>query len=104
MLLLALAFTAITNSVWPWLIAVMCISVTLYGVRNARLSTQIQLLFVVALSGGLGTEIVRMIYFALADMPGYVPAYRHALIVSLGSVCRTGGDDCRVFATKTDEV
>jgi ABC-type antimicrobial peptide transport system permease subunit len=44
-------------------------------------------LFVAALGGGLGTEIVRTIYFALADMPGYVPAYRHALIVSLGSVC-----------------
>ncbi len=84
--LLGLAFTAITNSAWPWLLAVIGIAAGLLLGRNARLTTRVQLIFVGALGGGLSTEIVRAIYHASTGTGSDAGMYRHVLIVSLGSV------------------
>lgn len=86
--LLGLAVVAILNHSWPWLAAVVGSGVSLYVSRNARLATRVQLIFVGALAGGLGAEIVRTIYVtgqpsAAASNSGM---YKQALIVSLGTV------------------
>jgi Na+/phosphate symporter len=83
--LIGLAFTAITNSSWPWLSAVMGIALALYLARNARLTTRVQLILVAALGGGLGAEIVRTFYLVASGDAGSVGLYRHVLIVALGS-------------------
>jgi len=79
-----LAFTAITHSFWPWLLAVMGIGVALYLARNARLTTRVQLILVGALGGGLGAEIVRTVYSAVTGTADGGGQYRQVLIVALG--------------------
>jgi hypothetical protein len=83
--LIGLALAAILNQSWPWLAAVIGIGVSFFGSRNARLATRIQLIFVGALGGGLGAEIVRTIY--LTDQPTASGGmYKQVLIVSLGTI------------------
>ena len=86
--LLGLAFVAILNYSWPWLAAVVGSGIGLFSGRNARLTTCIQLIFVGALSGGLGAEIVRTIYVTgmATDSAGNAGMYKQVLIVSLGTV------------------
>jgi hypothetical protein len=86
--LVGLALVAILNQSWPWLAAVTGIGISFFGSRNARLATRIQLIFVGALGGGLGAEIVRTIYLAgqSTDSGGVGGMYKQVLIVSLGTV------------------
>ncbi len=86
--LVALAFSAYTNSHWSWLVAVMGIAASFYYSRSARLTTRVQLIFVGALGGGLAAEIVRTI-FSVASGEGVENTgdiYRQVMIFSLGSV------------------
>ena len=86
--LLGLALVAILNHSWPWLAAVIGITISFFASRDARLATRIQLIFVGALGGGLGAEIVRTIYRAgqATQSVGEGGMYKQALIVSLGTV------------------
>ena len=86
--LLGLAFVAILNHSWPWLAAVVGVAIAFFASRNARLATRLQLIFVGALSGGLGAEIVRTIYASgqAASAVGAGGMYKQALVVSLGTV------------------
>jgi len=86
--LLGLAFVAIVNHSWPWLAAVVGTGTAFFSSRNARLATRIQLIFVGALSGGLGAEIVRTIYVSsqASTAVGVSGMYKQALVVSLGTV------------------
>lgn len=83
--LVGLALAAILNQSWPWLAAVAGVGISFFGSRNARLATRIQLVFVGALGGGLGAEIVRTIY--LTGQPTASGGmFKQVLIVSLGTV------------------
>jgi hypothetical protein len=86
--LVGLALVAILNQSWPWLAAVTGIGISFFGSRNARLATRIQLIFVGALGGGLGAEIVRTIYLTGQSTAsgGVGGMYKQVLIVSLGTV------------------
>ena len=86
--LVGVALVAILNQSWPWLTAVAGIGISLFASRNARLATRIQLIFVGALGGGLGAEIIRTVYVtgqptASAGVGGM---YKQVLIVSVGTV------------------
>jgi len=86
--LVGLALVATVNQSWPWLAAVVGVGISLFGSRNARLATRIQLIFVGALGGGLGAEIVRTIYNTgrVTASVGAGGMYKQVLIVSLGTV------------------
>lgn len=84
--LVGLALVAILNQSWPWLAAVTGIGISFFGSRNARLATRIQLIFVGALGGGLGAEIVRTIYVTGQPTASVAGMYKQVLIVSLGTV------------------
>ena len=86
--LVGLALVAILNQSWPWLAAVTGTGISFFGSRNARLATRIQLIFVGALGGGLGAEIVRTIYLTgqSAASGGVGGMYKQVLIVSMGTV------------------
>jgi hypothetical protein len=84
--LVGLALVAILNQSWPWLTAVAGIGISLFASRKARLATRIQLIFVAALGGGLGAEIVRTVYLTGQPTAGAGGMYKQVLIVSLGTV------------------
>ena len=86
--LLGLALVAILNQSWPWLAAVVAVGICFFATVKAGLATRIQLIFVAALSAGLGAEIVRTIYLSgqveISARAGGM--YKQVLIVSLGTV------------------
>ncbi len=84
--LVGLALVAILNQSWPWLTAVAAIDISLFASRNARLATRIQLIFVGALGGGLGAEIIRTVYVTGQPTASAGGMYKQVLIVSLGTV------------------
>lgn len=81
-----LAVAAVIAGSATWFAAVAGIAGALIVGRNARLTTSVQLLFVGALCGGLGFEIVRSIASALQGSGAEGGNYREAMIVALGSV------------------